>query len=154
VFYIIKDLDEGSLDASKFYILILGYLQDMVQSVGFITNTSYGHFNNNHKSLKFNQIRDLKSIDGQLSNLISRLEESFDTEDFAQLDEMLQEKALVTDLTSYLIHKQISRLRTTEYSPKNSNLYFGLLLETNHLVKATKSLLELFKEFHQYAPKK
>src|SRR5690554_7409569 len=55
VFYIIKDLDEGSLDASKFYILILGYLQDMVQSVGFITNTSYGHFNNNHKSLKFNR---------------------------------------------------------------------------------------------------
>lgn len=154
VFYIIKDLDEGSLDASKFYILILGYLQDMVQSVGFITNTSYGHFNNNHKSLKFNQIRDLKSIDEQLSNLFSRLEESFHTEDFAQLDELLKEKALLTDLTSYLIQKQISRIRTTENSPKNSKLYFGLLLETNDLVKATMSLLELFKEFHQYAPKK
>src|SRR5690606_3033367 len=144
LFYVIKDLDESSLEASKLYVLILGFLQDMVQSVGFVTNTSYAHFNNNHKSLKFNQIRDLKSIDEQLKSLFTRLEESFLTEDFAQLDELLKEKSNLTDLTSYLIQKQISRIRTTENSPKNSKLYFGLLLETNDLVKATMSLLELF----------
>jgi phosphate/sulfate permease len=153
LFYVIKDLDESSLEASKLYVLILGFLQDMVQSVGFVTNTSYAHFNNNHKSLKFNQIRDLKSIDEQLKSLFTRLEESFLTEDFAQLDELLKEKSNLTDLTSYLIQKQISRIRTTENSPKNSKLYFGLLLETNDLVKATMSLLELFKEFHQYVKK-
>jgi phosphate/sulfate permease len=153
LFYVIKDLDESSLEASKLYVLILGFLQDMVQSVGFVTNTSYAHFNNNHKSLKFNQIRDLKSIDEQLKSLFTRLEESFQTEDFAQLDELLKEKSNLTDLTSYLIQKQISRIRTTENSPKNSKLYFGLLLETNDLVKATMSLLELFKEFHQYVKK-
>src|SRR5690606_20108157 len=118
LFYVIKDLDESSLEASKLYVLILGYLQDMVQSVGFITSTSHAHFNNNHKSLKFNQIRDLKSIDDQLKNLFNRLEESFQTEDFAQLDEFLKEKAILSDLTSYLIQKQISRIRTTENSPK------------------------------------
>lgn len=150
VFYVIKDLDESSIEASKFYILILGYLQDMVQSVGFITSTSYTHFNNNHKSLKFNQIRDLKSIDRQLQSLFSRLEDGFYTEDFSKLDELLEEKSTLMDISSSLIQKQITRIRTTENSPKNSKLYFGLLLETNDLVKATMSLLELFKEFHQY----
>lgn len=150
VFYVIKDLDESSIEASKFYILILGYLQDMVQSVGFITSTSYTHFNNNHKSLKFNQIRDLKSIDRQLQSLFSRLEDGFYTEDFSKLDELLEEKSTLMDISSNLIQKQITRIRTTENSPKNSKLYFGLLLETNDLVKATMSLLELFKEFHQY----
>lgn len=150
VFYVIKDLDESSIEASKFYILILGYLQDMVQSVGFITSTSYTHFNNNHKSLKFNQIRDLKSIDKQLQSLFSRLEDGFYTEDFSKLDELLEEKSTLMDISSSLIQKQITRIRTTENSPKNSKLYFGLLLETNDLVKATMSLLELFKEFHQY----
>lgn len=150
VFYVIKDLDESSIEASKFYILILGYLQDMVQSVGFITSTSYTHFNNNHKSLKFNQIRDLKSIDKQLQSLFSRLEDGFYTEDFSKLDELLEEKSTLMDISSNLIQKQITRIRTTENSPKNSKLYFGLLLETNDLVKATMSLLELFKEFHQY----
>jgi len=58
------------------------------------------------------------------------------------------------DKISDLIQKQITRIRTTENSPKNSKLYFALLLETNDLIKATMSLLELFKEFNQYAANK
>jgi phosphate/sulfate permease len=154
VFYVIKNLDENSIEASKFYILILGFLQDMVQSIGFITNTSYSHINNNHKNLKFNQIRDLKSIDNQLQILFERLEESFRTEDFSKLDVVLQEKSTLLDSIAELIQKQITRIRTTENSPKNSKLYFGLLLETNDLVKATMSLLELFKEFNEQVDKK
>jgi len=154
VFYVIKNLDENSIEASKFYILILGFLQDMVQSIGFITNTSYSHINNNHKNLKFNQIRDLKSIDNQLQLLFERLEESFRTEDFSKLDIVLQEKSTLLDAIAELIQKQITRIRTTENSPKNSKLYFGLLLETNDLVKATMSLLELFKEFNEHVEKK
>mgnify|MGYP006191958785 FL=1 len=154
VFYVIKNLDENSIEASKFYILILGFLQDMVQSIGFITNTSYSHINNNHKNLKFNQIRDLKSIDNQLQLLFERLEESFRTEEFSKLDIVLQEKSTVLDAIAELIQKQITRIRTTENSPKNSKLYFGLLLETNDLVKATMNLLELFKEFNEQVEKK
>jgi hypothetical protein len=126
----------------------------MVQSIGFITNTSYSHINNNHKNLKFNQIRDLKSIDNQLQLLFERLEESFRKEDFSKLDIVLQEKSTLLDAIAELIQKQITRIRTTENSPKNSKLYFGLLLETNDLVKATMSLLELFKEFNEHVEKK
>ena len=151
VYYFIKNLDETSLEASKFYVLILGYLQDMVQSISYITTTSYSHINNNHKSLKFNQIRDLKSIDNELKNLFNGLETSFSQEDFSKLDTTLQEKNALLDAISLLIQKQIDRIRTTENSPKNSKLYFGLLLETNDLVKATMSLLELFKEFNAHA---
>jgi hypothetical protein len=95
VYYFIKNLDETSLEASKFYVLILGYLQDMVQSIGYITNSSYSHINNNHKNLKFNQIRDLKSVDNQLQNLFERLEESFKTEDFSKLDAVLAQKIVL-----------------------------------------------------------
>jgi phosphate/sulfate permease len=149
VFYFIKNLDESSVEASKFYILILGYLQDMVQSIDFITTSSYAHVNNNHKKLKFNQIRDLKTVDTQLQELFGRLEESFNTEDFSKLDEILRDKKVFLDTVSELITKQIARIRTTETSPKNSKLYFALLLETNDLIKSIMNLLELFKEFNQ-----
>ena len=149
VFYFIKNLDETSVEASRFYILILGYLQDMVQSIDFITNSSHSHVNNNHKKLKFNQIRDLKSIDLELQTLLNKLEESFKTEDFTKLDEILREKSMFLTTIESLITKQILRIRTTETSPKNSKLYFALLLETNDLIKSTMSLLELFKEFNQ-----
>jgi phosphate/sulfate permease len=153
VFYFIKNLDETSVEASKFYILILGYLQDMVQSIDFITNSSHLHVNNNHKKLKFNQIRDLKTIDLQLQTLLNKLEESFKTEDFTKLDEILKEKNIFLETIEDLITKQIVRIRTTETSPKNSKLYFALLLETNDLIKSIMSLLELFKEFNQHNKK-
>ena len=120
VFYFIKNLDETSVEASRFYILILGYLQDMVQSIDFITNSSHSHVNNNHKKLKFNQIRDLKTIDAQLQTLLSKLEESFKTEDFTKLDEILKEKNTFLDTLENLITKHIVRIRTTETTPKNS----------------------------------
>ena len=149
VFYFIRNLDDNSVEASKFYILILGYLQDMVQSIDFITANSYSHVNNNHKTLKFNQIRDLKTIDTQLQQLLSLLEDSFKTEDFYKIDLILKEKEVVLATVDKLITKQIIRIRTTETSPKNSKLYLSLLLETNDLIKSIMNLLELFKEFNK-----
>ncbi len=149
VFYLIKNLDDNSVEASKFYILILGYLQDMVQSIDFITGNSYSHVNNNHKPLKFNQIRDLKTIDRQLQLLLQQLEDSFKSEDFYKIDLILNDKQILLDTVSELISKQIKRIRTTETSPKNSKLYFALLLETNDLVNSVINLLEMFKEFNK-----
>ena len=149
VFYLIKNLDANSVEASKFYILILSYLQDMVQSIDFLTSNSYSHVDNNHKPLKENQISDLKTIDSQMSQLLFLLEESFKSDDFQKIDLILEEKGMVLNTVSELITKQIIRIRTTETSPKNSKFYLALLLETNDLVKSIMNLLELFKEFNQ-----
>ncbi|WP_396152030.1 inorganic phosphate transporter [Flavobacterium sp.] len=154
VYYFIKNLDETSVEASKFYVMILGYLQDMIQSLAFITQNSYSHINNNHKQLKFNQIRDLKSIDVELQKLFDNIETIFKEQNFDKLDEVLKEKNQILNNVSELIQKQITRIRTVETSPKNSKLYFGLLLETNDLIKATMNLLELFQEFNVHVKNK
>ncbi|MCB0443603.1 MAG: inorganic phosphate transporter [Flavobacterium sp.] len=154
VYYFIKNLDETSVEASKFYIMILGYLQDMIQSLAFITQNSYSHINNNHKQLKFNQIRDLKSIDTDVQKLFDTIESIFENKNFDQLDVVLREKATILENVSQLIQKQITRIRTVETSPKNSKLYFALLLETNDLIKATMNLLELFQEFNMHVKSK
>ena len=154
VYYFIKNLDETSVEASKFYILILGYLQDMSQSLTYIAQNSHSHVNNNHKQLKFNQTRDLKSVELHILKLFKDIENIFENKDFYNIDKVLDQKETVLNSISELIQKQIERIRTTENSPKNSKLYFGLLLETNDLIKATMNLLELFKEFNEYASKK
>ena len=154
VYYFIKNLEETSVEASKFYILILGYLQDMSQSLSYIALNSHSHVNNNHKQLKFNQTRDLKSVELNILQLFKDIETIFDNKNFDNIDQILAGKEDALNKISDLIQKQIERIRTTENSPKNSKLYFGLLLETNDLVKATMNLLELFKEFNEYASKK
>jgi len=154
VYYFIKNLDETSVKGSKFYIVILGLLQDIVQSLSFITQNSYSHVNNNHKQLKFNQIRDLKSVDTELQLLFENIQNIFEEKSFNKIDEVLTQKNNLLDNLSGLIQKQITRIRTVETSPKNSKLYFGLILETNDLIKSTMSLLELFKEFNKHVKTK
>lgn len=154
VYYFIKNLDETSVEASKFYIMILGHLQDMIQSLEFITQNSYSHINNNHKQLKFNQIRDLKSVDVDIHSMFNKIEVIFNDKNFDTLDAVLVDKEVILKSVADLIQKQITRIRTVETSPKNSKLYFGLLLETNDLIKSTMSLLELFKEFHLHVKNK
>ncbi|SDX62924.1 inorganic phosphate transporter [Flavobacterium degerlachei] len=154
VYYFIKNLDETSVEASMFYIMILGYLQDMIQSLVFISQNSYNHIDNNHKQLKFNQIRDLKRVDNELKTLFDKIEVIFNENTFDNLDNLVEGRKEILDLVATLIQKQIGRIRTVETSPKNSKLYFALLLETNDLIKATMSLLELFNEFNVHANSK
>lgn len=154
VYYFIKNLDETSVEASMFYIMILGYLQDMIQSLGFITQNSYNHIDNNHKQLKFNQIRDLKKVDIELMALFNEIEVIFKDNTFDKIDNLVEGRKEILDLVATLIQKQIGRIRTVETSPKNSKLYFALLLETNDLIKATMSLLELYNEFNIHANSK
>ena len=145
VFYFIKNLDESSVGASDFYINILGYLQDMTQSLEYISKISYKHINNNHKKLKFSQIKELKEIDDKLEILFEDTRVAFNSESFEQIGAILDERTEVYNLVKDKIKKQVARTRTEESSPKNTTLYFSLLLETKDLLKATMSLLE---EYH------
>jgi len=147
VFYFIKSLDEASVKASRFYILVLGYLQDITQSIEYISTTSYKHVNNNHKNLKASSISDLKEINEKLKKLFGQIEKDFTDRNFSNLNEIIDAKQEIFDHVSESIDKQIARVRTEESSPKNSTLYFGILLETKDLIAALMSLLQLYQEF-------
>ncbi len=146
IFYFIKNLDESSVGASDFYINVIGYLQDITQSLEYITKASHKHVNNNHLKLRFNQIKDLKETEQQLYTLFGKIKSTFSERDFDHISVILDEKQALLLQVNEKIKKQVSRTRTEEKSPKNTTLYFSLLLETKDLIKATMSLLEAYKE--------
>jgi Na+/phosphate symporter len=142
IFYFIKNLDETSVRGSSFYITILAYLTDMTQSLDFISKKSYKHINNNHKKLKFNQIKDLQEIDDSLDGLLVEIEEVFNSRKFERISYVLSRKQEVISLISDKITTQIDRTRTEEESPKNTSLYFNILLETKDLVTSIMNLMD------------
>jgi len=148
VFYFIKSLDETSVQASRFYIMVLGYLQDVAQSISYISRASYKHVNNNHKNLKKAQLKDLEKIDNQLSSILSKEAAIFENRALDNLNELLIEKNELLKSVSLSIESQVSRIRTDESSPKNTTLYFSVLLETKDLIKALMNLLETYEEFY------
>ena len=148
IFYFIKNLDESSVSASNFYINILGYLQDMTQSLEYISKVSHKHINNNHKKLKFSQIKELKEVDDKIEILFNDTKAAFDSRSFEKIGVILNDKTKAYDLVKEKIQKQVERTRTEESSPKNTTLYFSLLLETKDLLNATMNLLEEYHNSH------
>ncbi|MEC8133744.1 MAG: inorganic phosphate transporter [Bacteroidota bacterium] len=144
IFYFIKSLDETSVSTSNFYIEILGSLQDMTQSLDYITKLSYKHVNNNHKKLKFNQIKELSEISQTINILFKDAKEIFERQSFDRISLILEQKLRVNQALKLNIDTQVMRTRNEESSPKNTTLYFSLLLETKDLMNATASLLEQY----------
>lgn len=144
VFYYMKNVDKTSEGASRFYLLIQDTLQDVVQSLNLISNKSYKHVKNGHKGLRFNQIRDLKEIEKRLLTLFDRVKKEFDDQTFENLPAIIEDKQMFLDYISEEIEKQIQRTKEVESSPRNTSLYFTLLLECKDIVEATTSLLEQY----------
>ena len=153
IFYFIKNLDESSIGASNFYINILGYLQDMTQSLEYISKVSHKHVNNNHKKLKFSQIKELKEVDQRFERLFNNTKKAFDSRSFEEIGAILSRKKEIVSLVSDKIQKQVERTRTEESSPKNTTLYFSVLIETKDLLSATMNLLEEYYTAHDASVK-
>lgn len=149
LYYFIKNLDESSVGgASNFYITLLGVLQDFTQSLEYISKVSYTHVLNNHKKLKYNQIKELKDLDHLLEGLFAKATDTFSDKSFGKIASILNDKDKYFDLISEKMEKQVARTRTEETSPKNTTLYFSLLTESKDMVKATIKLLELYYSEH------
>ena len=142
IFFLIKNLDETSVRGSSFYISILAYLTDIAQSVEFISKKSYKHVNNQHEKLKFNQFKDLMEIDDRLNLMYSEITEIFNAKKFERISIVLAQKQEIISFISRKIEAQIDRTRLEESSPKNTTLYFNILLETKDLVNSTMNLMD------------
>ena len=148
IFFFIKNLDESSVEASGFYINILGYLQDITQSLELISKISYKHVNNNHKKLKFNQVKELREIYDKLEILFSDTQNAFKSGSFEEIGKIINEKKVVYDLVKEKIKSQVNRTRTEVSNPKNTALYFSILLETKDLINSIMNLLEEYHNAH------
>ena len=148
IYYFIRSIDDSSVTSSKFYILILDYLHSMSNSISFIADTSYTHVDNNHKKLKYNHIRNLKTISEKMQQQFQKILEILNVSMYSNsTTQLIKDVSSIKDEISELIEKQIRDIRTTESSPKNTKLYFSLLLETRVLIRSIINLMTLFKNF-------
>ena len=150
IFYFIKDLDDSYLGASKFYIDTIGSLQDIAQSSSLIAKVSYKHVNNHHKKLKKRESEELLHITSTLESLLKQISQIFDSRDFGKIvPEIIEAKKDLLSEVESAIQKQVERTREKEStSPKNTTLYFVILIETQDLMQACIEVLNLYYDEH------
>ena len=146
VFYFIKNLEESSLSASNFYIVILSLIQDITDDLEYIVKKSYKHVNNDHSKLKLSQIRDLKDVYELTEAVFHEAMEAFENNSEAKINILLENRAAVLQKLDEKINTQIELTRNEETSPKNTTLYFNILLKSKDLYLHKLNIMETFLE--------
>jgi hypothetical protein len=144
IYYFIKNLEEPSLSASNFYIVLLSYLEDLTNDLDYIISKSYKHIDNDHQKLKLSQIRDLTEIHDFTKSIFKDSMETFDNNSISDIELILNKRDLIKDKIQEKINAQIELTRNIETSPKNTTLYFNILLKSKDIYKIKISLIEEF----------
>lgn len=153
LFNFIRNLDDNTAVGSRFYIMSLGYMQDIIENLYVISSNSHNHVDNNHKPLKKYQGEDLMTVGDAVGAWFTEIYNMYIRHDFSNIDHTMKEREELLKTTNRLLDKQIMHIRTSESSPKNSKLYFSILLETNELISSTYKLLRIHKEFEEFKAK-
>jgi len=150
IFYFIKDLDDSYLGASKFYIDVIGSLQDMAQSASFIAKVSHKHVNNQHRELKPKQAEELLEINDKMLGLFEEIRVVFDARTFDKIvPGIIEGKLALLEDVKDSIQRQVERTRARDStSPKNTTLYFSILIEIKDLITASMNILNLYYDEH------
>ncbi len=145
LFYFIKNLEENSISASKFYIDLLGCLHDLSEDLTYLAKISHDHVNNNHLKLTFTQIKELLLIEESISKIFKEGKEAFSSrQDQKEFEDVLLEKNNAFSLIESKINVQIERTRAEETSPRNTTLYFNFLIRSKDLITHKFDLVEKY----------
>ena len=144
LFSFIRKLEDDSVEASRFYIDTLVHIQDIVEDIDYLVAISHDHINNNHSKLKLSQIRGLKEISQLIDLLLQGSINAFEDNSLRQLGGVLGKKGEMIATIDDKINEQINLSRVEERSPKNTRLYFNILLKSKDLISHKIKLIDLF----------
>jgi len=145
ILFFIKNLDEKSISVSQFYIDLTQHLNVLTEDLEYLSKISYEHVHNNHKKLKYNQILELISINEKLNKIFLDAIKAFgNRKDLMSLREVLNKKHEIIAFLDEKIINQIKRAREEETSPKNTTLYFKILIRTKALNENIFLLMDKF----------
>ena len=94
--------------------------------------------------LKLSQIRGLKEISELIDLLLKGSINAFEDNSLRQLGQVLSKKEDMIATIDNKINEQISLTRVEERSPKNTRLYFNILLKSKDLIRHKIDLIDLF----------
>ena len=123
---------------------MLSYIDDIASDLEYIISKSHKHINNDHQKLKLSQIRDLNEIHSFTKSIFKESMKNFENNSFTEFKVVLGKKEKIKKEIQNKINAQIELTRNVETSPKNTTLYFNILLKTKEINKVKFNIVEEF----------
>ncbi len=142
LYYIIKANKNKDIVISNNYIKLLDKIQDLIQSMHFVSKMSKEYVDNAHSELTDEQKQDLENLRNVMVQLMNDMQIALTRRDMQQLRRLYKTSHLDTAIEK-AINNQVIRIQKDESSSKNSRLYLSLLLETKDIEESLIKLLRI-----------
>lgn len=137
----IQRFESQSLDTAQYYVQAMDYFYEISMSLRYITESSYQFINNAHEGFNQQQIDDLKQLGEEFLSVYRDFRQMLQKHDFSGLALIKDRRAVLLDLYSELVKKQIKRTKENESGSRNTILYLNILNETKVIAMKSVNLM-------------
>ncbi len=139
----LRRLQRCDIDTGHFYVQVVDYLSEVTKAMLHITRPAYEHIDNNHAGLTKEQIVDLMRVNDEVEAIFAKINDIITTEDFEDLDVVLDMRDHLFDTIAEAIKNQLRRIEgESASSTRASVLYLTILNETKTMVLQARNLLK------------
>ena len=142
LYYIIKSNKGKDIVISNNYIKLLDKIQDLIQSMHFVSKMSKDYVDNAHSELSDEQKLELENLRNVMVSMMNDIQKALIKRDMPQLRKLYKTTYLDTEIEK-AVNNQVMRIQTDASTSKNSRLYLSLLLETKDLEESLVKLLRI-----------
>lgn len=143
----LQRLEDNYIEAGHFYVQVVDYISEMTKALVHITRPCFDHIDNNHKGMSEDQVEDLLQINADVSSIYDRINRMLLTNDYKDLDVIMDMRDELFDTISEAIKKQLQRIKNKNMSTKTSMLYLTIMNETKTMVLQSRNLLKSQRYF-------
>ena len=139
----LRRLQQCDIDTGHFYVQVTDYLSEVTKALIHITRPSFEHIDNNHEGLSKEQIVDLMRVNDQVEAIFVKINTMLASEDFSELDVVLEMRDRLFDTIVEAIKNQLRRIHNDpRTSTRAGVLYLTILNETKTMVLQSRNLLK------------
>ncbi len=143
LYYLLQHLQDEQQKIGSNYIKLINRVQDVIQSIHFISKASKDYVNNNHHPLLPGQLEELETISRLFSEYIENVEEAYRSRDFVSLKKFYKTSADLDRVVDEALANQIRRIKEHKVDAKNSSFYMSLLNESKDLIDSFRRILKI-----------
>jgi phosphate/sulfate permease len=148
LFFAIKRIEEQKSEASRIYLLVFDLEQDLIQSVGHILRTAREHVENRLTPPEKSQIKAILALLSAIDSYSKQLSQRMKDRQFDNIDDITAQRNDILLQIENLLSTQIDGIKSDQFSFRNSNLVFTILLETKDMIETAHRFASLYHRLH------
>jgi hypothetical protein len=145
----VKKMPKGNLPASRLYILMFDYMQDLYQSIQLISENCIDHLSNFHSQPSKDYLKTSASIEKGLNEYVTLACELINIPTVKGHEKIVKHHQNLLALINKSIDQSIGEIQNAEVGNRIGMLQMRLLLETKDILITIHHMYDLYYDYHK-----